>query len=161
MRVVSRRRAALVLALSALAVAALGAASGAPAAGGTTIVVTRTDDPSSPTAGQCSLREAVSAANTDHVVGGCPAGNGADTIVLGAANYSLTLANTPSSTGENLNVTGDLDITAPVTIRGQSATSTYVDASVASDRAFDIQSGVTATIENLHVLHGGGFATQA
>ena len=35
--------------------------------------------------GECSLRAAVTAANTDAVSGGCPAGSGADTIVFGVS----------------------------------------------------------------------------
>lgn len=39
---------------------------------------------------QCSLRDAIRAADTDTAVGGCPAGNGADTLYLGSETYSLT-----------------------------------------------------------------------
>jgi CSLREA domain-containing protein len=57
-----------------------------------TITVTTTDnelDNPGPGAG-CSLREAIWAANIDAAYGGCPAGAGADTIVLAAqATYEL------------------------------------------------------------------------
>ncbi len=44
-----------------------------------------------PVGGGCGLIDAINAANTDSVVGGCPAGSGADTITLGpAATYVLT-----------------------------------------------------------------------
>ena len=35
-----------------------------------------------PVGGACTLVEAITAANTDTATGGCPAGSGADTIVL-------------------------------------------------------------------------------
>jgi hypothetical protein len=39
----------------------------------------------------CTLRDAITAANTDTATGGCPAGSGADTIVLASgATYTLT-----------------------------------------------------------------------
>ncbi len=37
----------------------------------------------------CSLVDAIHAANTDRPMGGCPAGNGADTILLEARRYAL------------------------------------------------------------------------
>jgi CSLREA domain-containing protein len=65
--------------------------------------------------GACSLREAISAANGDAAIGGCPGGSGSDTIVLtGGSTYgrSLTGAN------EDANGSGDLDIrTDPLTIQ--------------------------------------------
>src|SRR3990170_5334510 len=57
--------------------------------------------------GDCSLREAIQAANTDTAVDACPAGSGADTITLPAGTYNLTMA----GTGGDANATGDLDIT--------------------------------------------------
>ncbi len=40
---------------------------------------------------ECTLRAAITAANTDEAVGGCPAGDGADTIVLDSgATYTLS-----------------------------------------------------------------------
>src|SRR5260370_11636643 len=62
-----------------------------------------------------SLRQAVIAAN---------AHPGADTIVLPAATYKLTLA----GAGEDLAATGDLDITGDLKIKGAGADSTIIDA---------------------------------
>ena len=42
--------------------------------------------------GACSFREAVVAANTDIAVDSCPAGSGADTIVLPAGTFTLSIA---------------------------------------------------------------------
>jgi CSLREA domain-containing protein len=59
----------------------------------------------------CSLREAVQAAQTNGVFGGCSAANNdADTIVLTAGQiYSLTI---PDAGDDNTNANGDLDILA-------------------------------------------------
>lgn len=79
-------------------------------------------------ASACSLRAAVMEANA------CP---NANTIQLQAATYALDRG----GTGENYGFTGDLDITAPLTILGPGANSgglTQVDARLASDRAFHI-----------------------
>jgi len=89
------------------------------AAAATIEVTTTTDEFADPGPGTgCSLREAVRAANIDAAFGGCPAGMGADTIVLGAATYTLTLPGTM----DNTTATGDLDVLADLTILGQGAT---------------------------------------
>jgi CSLREA domain-containing protein len=62
--------------------------------------------------GNCSLREAVQAANTDAAFGGCTAGSGPDTIAVPAGTYVLTVP----GPDENLNGTGDLDVATAVTI---------------------------------------------
>jgi CSLREA domain-containing protein len=67
---------------------------------------------------QCSLRDAVAAANTDTVQGGCSAGNGTDTISLPAGSFVLTV--------------GELSLTGPTTITGAGAPSTTIDANHAS-----------------------------
>jgi CSLREA domain-containing protein len=61
----------------------------------------------------CSLREAILAANTDAVFGGCPAGGGADTIPLGAGTYGLSIP--PGTTGDD-SLEGDLNVASPMTI---------------------------------------------
>src|SRR3954454_12628224 len=95
------RVAVLASALSLLAV---------PAAHATTISVsTESDAP-----GACSLRDAVTAANTDSPAGSCAAGSGADTIALPAGRYELT----QPGAGEDANASGDLDVTADLTIAG-------------------------------------------
>jgi CSLREA domain-containing protein len=70
--------------------------------------------------GDCSLREAVQAANTNEPVSGCAKGQAGalDAIVLDFnGDYPLTLA----TTDEDLNANGDLDYTGggPLTIVGQ------------------------------------------
>ena len=120
----------------------------APAAAlGTVINVTTTADALG--GDQCSLRAAISAANTDSAVAGCPAGSGTDTVLVPAGRYVLTLA----GANEDANATGDLDISGDVVITGAGAASTTVDANEI-DRVFDIHSNTTATIEGLTITGG-------
>ncbi|MEM1269092.1 MAG: choice-of-anchor Q domain-containing protein [Bacteroidota bacterium] len=74
----------------------------APAWATDIVVTTRNDGPVGPTDGECSLREAVQAANTDTAVDSCPAGSGQDRILLpNVALYTLT---------SELVVTTDIDL---------------------------------------------------
>ena len=77
----------------------------------------------------CSLREAVAAAN---------ARAGADSIVLGPGVYGLTLP----GMYENLAATGDLDVSGILTIQGAGANVQAIDGGGAS-RVFNIRPGVT------------------
>ena len=86
--------------------------------------------------GRCSLREAIRAANLNRAVSGCPAGSGADTIVLPAGRYVLTIP----GRYEDAALTGDLDIRSNLTIRGVSAAKTIIDGNEL-DRVFDISWG--------------------
>lgn len=90
-----------------------------------TFTVTKTADTSDGTCdSDCSLREAIIAANTNA---------GADTITLPSGTYTLTL----TGTEENNGTTGDLDITDDVTITGSGATNPIIDANEI-DRVVDI-----------------------
>lgn len=73
-----------------------------PVAWAAAITVTTTDDELN-TDGDCSLREAVAAANGDVATDACPAGNGADSITLPAGTYGFT-------TASELLITEDLSI---------------------------------------------------
>lgn len=120
----------------------------APAAAfGTVINVTTTAD----TLGgsRCSLRAAISAANTDSAVAGCAAGSGTDTVLVPAGRYVLTLA----GVDEDANATGDLDISSNVVISGAGAASTTVDAN-GIDRVFDTHVNTIATIQGLTITGG-------
>ena len=91
----------------------------------------------------CSLREAIVAANS----------NGeADVITLGLGRFGLTI----TGTGENASATGDLDVTGPLTIAGRGPGQTIIDASgVISDRVFDIRSGAgTVVISGVTIMNG-------
>jgi CSLREA domain-containing protein len=102
------------------------------------------------TGANCSLREAIRAANTDAAFGGCPAGSGADTIFLPAGTYTLTIA----GANEDLNATGDLDITGTLTLNGAAMATTIINAN-AIDRALHVPTaGMTVTLLNLTVRNG-------
>jgi len=102
-----------VLALLAIILAAT--ASPPAVRAGTTIPVNTTAD-TVDDLGDCSLREAIQAANTDHAVDGCPAGLGTDTITfhIGADGSSqiITLGSA-------------LAITTPVTLDGTTQQAVY------------------------------------
>ena len=83
----------------------------------------------------CSLREAIQAANNNANFGGCAlSGTQPFTINLGAGTFQLTIA----GANEDLNATGDLDIRASGTvITGAGAASTTIQQTTA-DRVIDI-----------------------
>jgi CSLREA domain-containing protein len=118
------------------------------------ITVTTTADEYG-TGGACSLREAAEAANNDSAFGGCPAGSGNDTIVLGTGTYELSIV----GTDENLNVDGDIDLFDEdgVTVQGNARDLTFVDGNGGTtlERVFDIRAG-SATFLNLTVRDGDG-----
>jgi parallel beta helix pectate lyase-like protein len=132
--------------LGALALVLLGA----PAAQARTYEVTgRTDPkPDACTASDCTLREAVIAAN---------AHRGGDTIVLASRKrYELSLA----STGEDKAANGDLDITSgPLTIVHRGRGTATIDAN-RTDRVFDI-GRATTTLDKLTIIGGYSNKTDA
>ena len=89
-----------------------------PAGEAATINVTTTVDEYGG-GGDCSLREAIQAANSNAAFGGCPKGDDAstDVIKLPAGLYTLTRG----SAGEDANAEGDLDVTESVKIIGTGA----------------------------------------
>jgi len=130
----------------ALALALLGAG-GAQAA--TYAVTARTDHkPGACTASECTLREAVIAANRHR---------GADTIVLPSRKrYELALA----STGEDKAANGDLDITSgPLTVVHPGRGTATIDANKV-DRVFDIGKATT-TLDKLTIIGGYSNKTDA
>lgn len=125
-----------------------------------TFNVTRTDDPppGSCLPSDCSLREAIIAANLSA---------GADTINLPADIYTLSIVNS-SSMGENAAATGDLDILSNITVVGAGADRTTVRAglfpSSGIDRVFQVLEGATlnlsgVTIRNGRAVFGGGISS--
>ena len=103
---------------------------------------------------QCSLREAVIAANTDTVTTGCPAGSGADTIVFDSslpspAVFMLTLGGANEDNAES----GDLDLRGILTIRGTSADQIIVDGN-GTDRVLDVLQGAKLTLSGVTVRNG-------
>ena len=114
----------VVLALSALTYSAFMSA-GLPARAGATEIQVTTETDQFGSGKDCALREAVQAANTNTAFGGCTSGSGAspDLIRVPEGHYSLTL----TGPGENLNATGDIDITESVEIRGAGKGDTVID----------------------------------
>ncbi|MEM9533889.1 MAG: right-handed parallel beta-helix repeat-containing protein [Pseudomonadota bacterium] len=99
-----------------------------------TFAPTRTDDPAPDgcLAGDCSLREAIIAANE---------ADGADVVELAPGQlYLLQLDGVNSSP-----TTGDLDITSEITLRGQGA---ILDGQ-STGRILDVRANAAVTIENL------------
>ncbi len=120
-----------------------------PSVFATTITVTTTVDDINGDR-QCSLREAIRAADTNTAIGGCAAGvSGADTIIIGAGTYLLTL----TGTGDDLALNGDLDVRSDVTIIGPTTGTAIVDGN-GTDRVFEVLSGARLTLSNLVVQHG-------
>lgn len=103
--------------------------------------------------GDCSLREAVVAANTNTAVDGCTAGDGSDIISVPPGTYMLSLA----GAGEDAAQTGDLDLTADVTITGAGMFNTIIDGG-GLDRIFDVQNDATVNITGITAQNGA--ATQ-
>jgi CSLREA domain-containing protein len=99
--------------------------------------------------GDCSLREAIRAANSDTAVDGCLAGQGHDVIHVPAGTYNITLA----GAFEDLGVTGDLDLHTALDIRGAGSRTTRINAG-GLDRVFDVQPASSATLSGLAI--GGG-----
>ena len=99
--------------------------------------------------GNCSLREAIRAANLDTAVDACPAGSGADTIYLPGGVYTLSIA----GANENNGLTGDLDILSDLTITGAGEAATIVDGG-GLDRVFHVVNDTQVRIANLTIRNG-------
>ncbi|PKB63843.1 MAG: hypothetical protein BZY80_05370, partial [SAR202 cluster bacterium Io17-Chloro-G2] len=110
-----------------------------------TITVNTTSDVSADD-GECSLPEAITAANSDTasgaMTGECAAGSGDDTIA-----FSVTLPGTITLTS------GELPISNNLTINGPGAGSLTIDGN-ASSRIFSVGSGVTVSITGLTLTNG-------
>lgn len=101
--------------------------------------------------GNCTIREAIEAANTNTAVDACIAGAaGQDLIELPAATLTLAIA----GANEDANATGDLDVLEPVEIRGAGSATTTLDATGLGDRVLQIADGVKVTLVDLTVTGG-------
>ena len=101
--------------------------------------------------GNCTLREALLAANTNTAVDACPAGASAtaDRIRVPAGTYTLALV----GPAENLNQTGDLDITSSLVLEGSGSWATTVDANHI-DRVFHVSNAGTVTLQGMTITRG-------
>lgn len=124
------------------------AASAAPSPESATIIVnTVTDELNAD--GDCSLREAIRAANLDQAVDACDAGNGEDTLVLqNGVTYNLSRAG-----ADDTAINGDLDITGDLVVVGSGA---IIDANGATtlDRVIQVLAGSVVSISNLTLREG-------
>ncbi|MFL6198896.1 MAG: choice-of-anchor Q domain-containing protein [Thermoanaerobaculia bacterium] len=118
----------------------LALAAASPARAAVFIPTKLTDSADGACDADCSLREAVLAAN---------AAVGPDFIVLGAGTYTLSLA----GAGEELAAIGDLDVTDDLAIVGRDAAGTVIDA-FGIDRGFDVPAGVKLELVSLTVTNG-------
>jgi CSLREA domain-containing protein len=93
-----------------------------------TFTVTKTADTNDGTCNaDCSLREAISAAN---------AATGAHTVVVPAGTYTLTLGNA-GGVNEDNNATGDLDINNNVSLVGAGSATTIIQAGTTTSNGID------------------------
>ncbi len=90
--------------------------------------------------GRCTLRAAVMEAN---------ALAGADTVLLPAGTFPLTLA----GTSEQMAKTGDLDITEALTVKGDSSSTTIIEANLL-DRIFELTAAEPCTFSDLTIMNG-------
>ncbi len=113
------------------------------------ISVTTTDDELNAD-GDCSLREAIQAANTHQPVDACPPGRGAGhDLRAGGRSTRLTLA----GAGEDANRTGDLDIPGDLELIGAGVKGTVIDGK-GLDRVLDVHGGATVQISGVMITGG-------
>lgn len=91
--------------------------------------------------GDCSLREAIEAADTDSTIDSCVAGSGGDTINIPAGDYQLTL--------------GQLHLTDTITLQGSVTDTTILDGSQAS-RVLYVEAQAIVTLRYLEIRNGDG-----
>jgi CSLREA domain-containing protein len=113
-----------------------------------TITVNTTEDELN-NDGDCSLREAITAANMDTATDGCPAGSGTDTVYLPDGIISTAL----SGSGEEGNLTGDYDIFTSMTLKGAGVSNTVIDGN-GLDRVFHITENASVQISDLTISDG-------
>jgi CSLREA domain-containing protein len=121
----------------------------------------------------CSLREAIQAANTNAAVDACPAGSssGTDTITFAAATDGIPIV-LAGLAAENANVSGDLDVLdgGDLVIQGNGTDNTIIDGD-GIDRVFHIcpggscdsrvtLSGVTIRNGTVTLSGGGGLRNE-
>lgn len=132
---------ARLLILAMLVAGLIFSGSPAPVAAATTFTVSKTTDTADGKCNSdCSLREAIIAANKQA---------GWDTISLKAGTYRLSRA----GKGENAAATGDLDITDDLTISGAAAATTIIDGN-ALDRVFEVLDIATLKVSNVTIQNG-------
>ena len=113
------------------------------------IMIVNTTDDELNNDGDCSLREAVQAANIGDRVDTCLAGSGGNTIKLPHGVYTLTLA----GGDEDNNATGDLDIKSTVAISAATGAQPVIDGNQL-DRVLHVHTGAVVSIEGITISNG-------
>ncbi|MBI5715247.1 MAG: CSLREA domain-containing protein, partial [Chloroflexi bacterium] len=98
--------------------------------------------------GNCSLREAIKAANTNLPVDACIPTGGSDTITF-SVNGTFTMSITGT---DDTGLTGDYDITESLTIIGNGAANTIISGN-SVDRVFHILAG-TVSLSEMTISNG-------
>jgi len=121
----------------------------APAAHAATIAVNTSADEVN-VDGDCSLREALIAANTDGPSDACTVGSGPDTITIPAGTYTLAI---PEDGDPDDTLDGDLDISSSVTL---DPTGAVVIDGADLQRVFDVLTGAgnALTASDLTIRNG-------
>lgn len=91
--------------------------------------------------GDCSLREAIQAADTDDSVDGCSAGSSGDTIYLPAGQFLLA--------------SGPITLSSAITLQGSITSTSILDGNHLS-RVLYIHPNATATLRHLDIRNGQG-----
>jgi CSLREA domain-containing protein len=117
-----------------------------------TIDVNTTEDAYGGSAAACSLREAITAAQTNAAFDGCSAGSGPDIISVPDGEYRITRA----GADEDNNVTGDFDVTGTnaLIIEPSTGNDRVVVDGNAIDRVFDQQGANQLSLRNLEIRGG-------
>jgi CSLREA domain-containing protein len=126
-----------------------------PAQAATIAVNTAADEVNSD--GDCSLREAIIAANSDGASDNCAPGTGVDTITVPSGTYTLSVG----PAGDDASLSGDLDVTDTdlLTIKGSGARTTVIDGAGVGDRLFQVLPGAQAEITDVTIRNGHAPAT--
>lgn len=137
--VYARSAIAAIVALTLIAITPAGVPAGGP------FTVTRGDDPepNQCLASDCSLREAIIAAN------GNPGG---DTVVVPAGVYTLSIPRAVMPF-DNSPLRGDVEVTEELTLIGAGADTTFLDAG-GVDRVLQINGNFSVTIADLTIRNG-------
>ena len=128
------------------AFAGLAVLHGAPPASAITVTSSADTDDGTCNVANCTLREAVVAANTNAAVDACAAGEPGpgttDVILVPAGVFTLSIA----GSGEDQAMTGDLDLTDSVSILGVDARQTFIDGG-GIDRVFQVGNVAAAILD--------------
>lgn len=127
-----------------LAVIAVTAAMPIAPAAAATFTVTTTADTTTCVAGNCSLRGAVMAAN---------AAGDADTIVVPAGTFTLSLGAADEASGQPDASVGDLDLLTPITLTGAGREQTLIDGG-GRFRVLNVFGAGPTTVRGLTLQHG-------